>query len=44
MDNDQAGKLGQDKISYKLGQSRTYIIKHDHKDLKDANDFLKHAP
>lgn len=44
MDNDEAGKLGQDKISYKLGNSRTYILKHDCNDLKDANDFLKNAP
>lgn len=44
MDNDEAGRLGADKISYKLGSKRTYIVKHEMKNLKDANDFLKSCP
>lgn len=44
MDNDEAGKLGAEKISYKLGEKRTHIVKHDEANLKDANDFLKSAP
>jgi hypothetical protein len=44
MDNDSAGKLGAEKISYKLGSTRTYIVKHDIPNLKDANDFLKNCP
>lgn len=44
MDNDQAGRLGSDKISYKLGHSRTYIVRNDNPKLKDANDFLRHNP
>jgi hypothetical protein len=41
MDNDAAGKLGAEKISYKLGSTRSYIVKHEIPNLKDANDFLK---
>lgn len=29
MDNDEAGKLGADKILYKLGAIRTHVVKHD---------------
>lgn len=29
MDNDEAGKLGADKISKKLGVKRTHIVKHN---------------
>jgi hypothetical protein len=44
MDNDTAGKLGAEKFSYKLGSTRTYVVKHDIQNLKDANDFLKACP
>ena len=41
MDNDEAGRLGADKISYKLGSKRTYIVKHEMKNLK-GEDLIKH--
>lgn len=44
MDNDDAGKLGSQKISHKLGQARTYIVENNDSKLKDANDFLLHSP
>lgn len=44
MDNDEAGRMGQDKIGHKLGSKRTFIIKHDKENLKDANDFLRKSP
>lgn len=28
MDNDDAGRLGAEKISYKLGHVRTYVVKN----------------
>ncbi len=43
-DNDVAGHIAEDKISTKLGTSRTYVVRNDYPDLKDANDFLIHAP
>ena len=44
MDNDEAGKVGQEKISHKLGINRTYIVKNMNPELKDANDFLLSDP
>ena len=44
MDNDEAGKLNTSKIAEKLGQNRTYIVKHNLPDMKDANDFLQKSP
>lgn len=29
MDNDEAGRLGAEKISYKLGHIRTYVVKNE---------------
>ena len=44
MDNDEAGKVGEEKISHKLGINRTYIVKNMNPDFKDANDFLLGDP
>ena len=44
LDNDEAGKMGEEKIAFKLGEGRTRIVRHSHKDLKDANDFLLKKP
>ena len=41
MDNDEAGSLNMGKIAEKLGLKRTYVVKHDLKGIKDANDLLK---
>lgn len=40
MDNDIAGTINVEKIAYKLGEKRTVIVKHNIKDIKDANDLL----
>ena len=44
MDNDEAGKLGAEKISSKIGVKRVHIVKHNFGNLKDANDFLRECP
>ena len=44
MDNDEAGLVGSEKISHKLGINRTYIVKSTHSTLKDANDYLREEP
>lgn len=40
MDNDEAGRMNQEKIAYKLGVSRTHIVRKTLEDCKDANDVL----
>ena len=42
MDNDEAGVLNTQKIAEKLGLYRTFIVKNTTKEMKDANDFLRH--
>jgi twinkle protein len=44
MDNDEAGKVGEEKIAYKLGLDRTFLVKNSDSDYKDANDFLLNEP
>lgn len=44
MDNDEAGVVGSEKISHKLGINRTYMVKNLHPTLKDANDYLREEP
>lgn len=47
MDNDEAGKMNLDKITQKIGVSRTHIVTNDMKEgkeFKDANDFLQKRP
>lgn len=44
MDNDESGKINTPKIAERIGLKRTYIVKHDFKDMKDANDFLLNNP
>lgn len=44
MDNDDAGKMNIDKFAQKLGITRTYLVVHNLKEFKDANDFLQKKP
>lgn len=44
MDNDEAGRVGEEKISHKLGINRTHIVKNTNSLLKDANDYLREQP
>lgn len=44
LDNDAAGHLAEDKISFKIGVARAYVIRNDDPQLKDANDYLRNAP
>lgn len=44
MDNDEAGQINIEKFAIKLGVSRTKIVTHEFKELKDANDFLQKKP
>ena len=44
MDNDEAGRVGEEKISHKLGINRTHIVKNPNSHLKDANDYLREQP